>query len=372
MAFPASTETGLYEIVPSGTKGSNIIYTDFDSKTRTYLCNRPECLHKDENCPSWIASDSCLIFTGGTGHNIFILQLETYNSPYTGIWKAEPNGNNRNLLFQFQPNQNIVNGIAADEEYLYITVQEVDSITYQPKKLMYQIDIQTGEAAELFSFNANDWLFGAYEDNLIILSYDSAEKEFAYYRYCVTNGETEEFFRYSATDDEKAPVTALNGNILYLVQPIGNTKAEVSCINLKNNQKLVLCSEIPFFSSETTTILDFVDNKMILQVSDTRQQDSKLAKHYQYGIDLKTGEVKENLLLIENGGQAEFINICGAYKNEYCVLSGYDPQTVTLFDDNGTAYESSIYFPVYAFITKEDYWNGSEKWIAPIDLTKGG
>ena len=45
----ASTETGLYEIVPSGTKGSNIIYTDFDSKTRTYLCNRPECLHKDEN-----------------------------------------------------------------------------------------------------------------------------------------------------------------------------------------------------------------------------------------------------------------------------------------------------------------------------------
>lgn len=77
----ASTETGLYEIVPSGTKGSNIIYTDFDSKTRTYLCNRPECLHKDENCPSWIASDSCLIFTGGTGHNIFILQLETYNSP---------------------------------------------------------------------------------------------------------------------------------------------------------------------------------------------------------------------------------------------------------------------------------------------------
>ena len=95
------------------------------------------------------------------------MQLETYNSPYTGIWKAEPNGNNRNLLFQFQPNQNIVNGIAADEEYLYITVQEVDSITYQPKKLMYQIDIQTGEAAELFSFNANDWLFGAYEDNLI-------------------------------------------------------------------------------------------------------------------------------------------------------------------------------------------------------------
>lgn len=135
----ASTETGLYEIVPSGTKGSNIIYTDFDSKTRTYLCNRPECLHKDENCPSWIASDSCLIFTGGTGHNIFILQLETYNSPYTGIWKAEPNGNNRNLLFQFQPNQNIVNGIAADEEYLYITVQEVDSITYQPKKCVRQV-----------------------------------------------------------------------------------------------------------------------------------------------------------------------------------------------------------------------------------------
>ena len=185
-------------------------------------------------------------------------------------------------------------------------------------------------------------------------------------------GRQKNFFRYSATDDEKAPVTALNGNILYLVQPIGNTKAEVSCINLKNNQKLVLCSEIPFFSSETTTILDFVDNKMILQVSDTRQQDSKLAKHYQYGIDLKTGEVKENLLLIENGGQAEFINICGVYKNEYCVLSGYDLQTVTLFDDNGTAYESSIYFPVYAFITKEDYWNGSEKWIALIDLTKGG
>ncbi len=121
-------------------------------------------------------------------------------------------------------------------------MQEVDFPgPYQPKKLMYQIDIQTGEAAELFSFNANDWLFGAYEDNLIICPMIRQKKICILPLLCYKRGDRR-IFRYSATDDEKAPVTALNGNILYLVQPIGNTKAEVSCINLKNNQKLVLCS----------------------------------------------------------------------------------------------------------------------------------
>lgn len=115
-----------------------------------------------------------------------------------------------------------------------------------------------------------------------------------------------------------------------------------------------------------------MDNKLILLVSDTLQQDPQLARHYQYGIDLKTGEVKEASLLIENGGAASFLKICGEYQNEYCVLSGYELQTVSLFGTNGEAYQSSAYFPIYAFITKEDYWSGSRNLTIPVDFTKGG
>lgn len=367
----AVTNTGSYEILPSQKSGSNIIYTDFDSKTRTFLCSRPECLHTDESCSAWIASSSCQIFTDGSSH-IFIVQSGAYDSPDTTIWEAELNGSNRTQLFQFHANQQIVNAIAADENSLYITVLEADPVTYQLKKLMYQIDMQTGEAKELFSMKENDWLFGAYEDNLILLSYDSAKREFVYYRYCVANGARESIFSYSAADEEKTPVTAVNENILYLIQPIGNHKAEVSRIDLKSDEKQTLCTGIPFFSSETTSVLDFVDNKLILLVSDTLQQDPQLARHYQYGIDLKTGEVKEASLLIENGGAASFLKICGEYQNEYCVLSGYELQTVSLFGTNGEAYQSSAYFPIYAFITKEDYWSGSRNLTIPVDFTKGG
>lgn len=55
------------------------------------------------------------------------------------------------------------------------------------------------------------------------------------------------------------------GMILYLIQPIGNHKAEVSRIDLKSDEKQTLCTGIPFFSSETTSVLDFVDNKLIFK-----------------------------------------------------------------------------------------------------------
>ncbi len=360
---------GFYEVVPSSQKGSNLIYTDYASRTRTFLCNRLECLHKDENCTSWIASNACFLFMNSGKNRLFLLTLATFDSPYTCLWEVELNGEERKMIYQFEANFNVVNAIAADENTLYITAQKVDPSTFQLKKAVYQIDPGTSTATELLSLGDHDWIYGAYEDNLIILSYNSTSKQFVYFRFCVGTGTKEEIYCYSDTDEAATPVTATDGSNLYIIQPTGNVNAKILCVDMKTMNEKTLCPEIPFFSTETTTVSGIFDDVMILSLSDTRQQNAQLIHHYQYGINLQNGEIKECTLLTENGGQSEFISICGVYGENYCVLSGYTKREVTLFDDNGTAYSSQALIPNYTFIRKDDYWNNQRNLISLTDLT---
>lgn len=41
----AATETGYYEIISTQPEYINVLYTDYQTLTRTYLCSSPECLH---------------------------------------------------------------------------------------------------------------------------------------------------------------------------------------------------------------------------------------------------------------------------------------------------------------------------------------
>ena len=50
----AANENGWYQIYDNVNGYANIMYTDFQTKTTHFLCSRPECLHNDDSCNSFV------------------------------------------------------------------------------------------------------------------------------------------------------------------------------------------------------------------------------------------------------------------------------------------------------------------------------
>lgn len=56
--YNSFTDDGYYEVMDRvSVGGRNIMYTDFATGKQIYLCNRPECYHNDESCPSYFSGN---------------------------------------------------------------------------------------------------------------------------------------------------------------------------------------------------------------------------------------------------------------------------------------------------------------------------
>ena len=60
-----SSGDGYYEVAYTAS-GYNLKYTDYASKQRIYLCNRPECTHSDETCASWFENNAQTLWIGNS------------------------------------------------------------------------------------------------------------------------------------------------------------------------------------------------------------------------------------------------------------------------------------------------------------------
>ena len=51
----AGTSFGYYEIMSAQNNSLNILYTDYATDIRTYLCADPDCTHNSDTCTSWFS-----------------------------------------------------------------------------------------------------------------------------------------------------------------------------------------------------------------------------------------------------------------------------------------------------------------------------
>ena len=76
----AATNAGYYELLLSadGT-ANNILYTDFATTQRIYLCNMPNCTHDNDRCTSWCTytAGGSYLFTSLDGQKLYYVQRGT-------------------------------------------------------------------------------------------------------------------------------------------------------------------------------------------------------------------------------------------------------------------------------------------------------
>ena len=119
LEYGAKTESGYYELLKwpnelnkesSLIRNGNIIYTDYSSAQRLFLCNVPGCAHNSNDCTSFLSySGFCVLFTNCSETKLYALSGGDYDVQYNDeselptITQMDMDGSNRKELVRKVP-----------------------------------------------------------------------------------------------------------------------------------------------------------------------------------------------------------------------------------------------------------------------------
>ena len=363
MDMQIASQQGFYRysasISDASESGSgNILYMDFASATEIALCSRPDCRHSDESCTSWFPFRGGKLFLNADQTVLFL--VGSAGSPESGdqLWRMNPDGSGRTLLYECKSGERFSDAVASDGKDIYITLSTLNVGNSESGQKLMRIDPETGEAAELFSFSSLKALMSAFDDRLVFWEKNEYNAMMEYSLYSLSSGEWSEVYSYPA--EGKAPEQGVgaypDGAYLYIFAQSGEWQAEVRKLDIRTGSVQTLCTGLPYFGPDSIFVSGLLDGKIKVTLADTRANDPALIEHYCYWIDCETGELTENTLEYPLGEITQFVAVLAEYEDSFFVQRGVEYIPVMLTGMDGTAYESTVETPVYAMISRADYF----------------
>lgn len=154
----AGNENGCYFTVANEDGSANIMYIDYESLSVLYLSSNIQSTHNTEGNSSWIKNaiggSTIIMLKNKIGIITFGMpsRKATSNENAARIFTADLDGSNRELLYEFLPNEEIKSAIAFDGEYLYFLVKAYDKMSVNQ---IVKLDI-TSKAKEIVATYPDD------------------------------------------------------------------------------------------------------------------------------------------------------------------------------------------------------------------------
>lgn len=356
----ASGKEGFYKLYPNPEGGSNILYADYATHSAVVLCSRPDCLHRNAECPSWFPFGTGSIFLNAAQDTLFCIgNADAEAQRAETIWSMDLNGANRRVLYQCAAHERITDAIASDASSLYFSVSSVDPSTAAAKKDLLQVDLQTGESRQLHTLGPSDWLFGVCGERLVLLY--SQNMQYRYTLFSPSDGTETEVFSFESDPDkpESSLKTAQNGGSFYVFSPNRDATAQLSKIDILTGDSTLLCESFPWYGAGTAFVQGVYDHRLIIDLSDIRENDPAKVRHYRYYIDCETGSYTESALTYSQGALTSFVTIAAESEDFFVVSKGVRSIPTILTSNDGSTYETTFDIPEYAFISKADYWSNT-------------
>ncbi|MDY2628167.1 MAG: hypothetical protein SOW08_07615 [Lachnospiraceae bacterium] len=390
------TEDGYYYItedtqeLSDGSYGAHIMYMDFASGQEVYLCSNAGCRHDSPDCSSVLSEEefpagSCLIFVhqgslyilskdqdmDGTVSSIMaadengeLQSVEMENRPSV-LYRAEPDGTNREKVYTFDSSETLEDKVIGDEKGLYFIVKKLSSeqttdgtyMAASESRLVF-LNPETWKGETICSLDQNDdisWeVEGCYGDKLVLQGQDYGrrisgedildddtwkslytEADDVYALLDVKSGGLHEIYRISNKEEHSAYVY---GNCLYLSR---KQDGSVKAVDLDTGKERQLAS------LTNSCIFTVVGDRLCCHSWDWT--DDKTF----YYVDTKTGEVSHSGLVNRLNGWS--LELRGETASDALVV--YDYEAEQLDEDT---YEISRY--QYGLISKEDLYAGNDNY----------
>ena len=363
MDMQIASQQGFYRysasISDASESGSgNILYTDFASATEIALCSRPDCRHSDESCTSWFPFRGGKLFLNADRTVLFL--VGSAGSPESGdqLWRMNPDGSGRTLLYECKSGERFSDAVASDGKDIYITLSTANVGNPETRRKLLRIDPETGESTDLFSFSVLKALMSAFGDQLVFWGKNDDDTMMEYSLYSLFSGEWSKVYSYPT--EGKAPEQGVgaypDGAYLYIFAQSGEWLAEVRKLDMRTGSVQTLCTDLPYFGPDSISVNGLLDGKIEVTLADTRANDPALVERYCYWIDCETGELTKNTLEYPFGTVTQSVAVLAEYEDSFFVQRGVEYIPVMLTGMDGTAYESTVETPVYAMISRADYF----------------
>lgn len=185
-------DDGYYRLSHNDDGETYLLYTDYSTGQEIYLCNKPECQHKDESCTSYLPFGDISEMFVYKDHLYFIesagaiMQLSgdglvssMKSTPH--IYQMDLDGQNRKELCQLEEGYQFTAGnIALDGHDMYLSISKNDDVETSKNSHMqvttqnelFKINLKTGQKEKVMDLydGLSDKDIAAVEGRKLILS----------------------------------------------------------------------------------------------------------------------------------------------------------------------------------------------------------
>lgn len=158
----------------------NLMYIDYDSKKKVYLCNKTECQHKDDTCLSYIPVEGAqgLFVDAGKLYRLSNAYSDNGQSVAPGLFVSDLDGTNSRLLYQLDSGMSWLRDFVFGNGMLYADVMTMQAFEDEDGQGMLfsgddsgscllAVDLSNGKAEIVLDLKDKK-IIGAHEGNLIL------------------------------------------------------------------------------------------------------------------------------------------------------------------------------------------------------------
>jgi len=361
----ADTENGRYNVIDRGDGSCNIIYTDYATRTRLYLCSCPECTHSDASCPSWLSPEDCIGGVGPItdGEKLYILRAghsqDSENAAPTQMLRMELNGENRELLFRLEDSASITGAIAKDRDNLYFIQDSVQS-TDEGVRVIQQLtawNTVTKEPVLLAEFDTTTYLIGVCPAGFILKTLENQPDDSllqSVYLYCPLSDTMELLKQWN----QNTVLAQVYHHILYCL----NTEtAELTAVHPGTKKETTVAKRLPFHANDQVMKLGIYDGRFCFRVNENGSfADDKT--HY-YAVELQGGGVTESTLRYNAFNIWSHVPIAAENSTYFLVCYNKEAVPIQSTSPAGEPFTFEGEKSFYGLILKSDYWANTPNYI---------
>ena len=365
----SGTEDGYYESASLSGGNYIILYTDYATKQRVPLCNRPECLHNDETCTAWV-SRSVVPFVAGDKLYLKYTRMDdpslSVEDRYQRIEQMDLNGENRKVLVRFEANKEMTGNIVSDGTYFYVIREIIESVTDASYELL-RISLIDGSVEVLEKLDKKYFLLGGWGKQLLmkdigfseLLSFselDQLNNQTDSHRLSLYNIDSKQFQVIDQWDSSEKSVLTYQDKMYSLIY--GDTPSLVET-DLQTQEEKTICTEFPFQVFTSTYLSKIWDGYIIIQSFEPADNEIGQISRV-FCVDCNSGSANEISNKYEvNGNKMSYVILAQTH-DSFLVQSGSEEFTFMASAPDGSKYETTSIRPVHALISKEDYFNNKD------------
>ena len=379
----AGTENGCYELLSGLGFHSNVIYTDYQSRSKIFLSSDAASDHMSDSSISYISDtysmvrpvatkNKLLVFDTGSGN---IMVKKYGEKALSKIISMDFNGENKNKFYTFAANEwmHDTSGVACDkEDNLYFIESYLDEEGYSEKKNIVTVNINTGKKTELLTLDNTDryFIIGAYGDELVLKKATVPDRSKPFYQQLdsqkfeiiLLNVDTLKTEKITEFGKEEKSVLC-HDNMLYTLNADNGT---INAINLSTGEEgavyAIKDSTVNGVKYDGFSLRhDFYDGHILLEGIKSDGYKDFLA------VDVNEKTVTKLELYFDD-------NFCGIFaeNSEYFyVQTGEFTYKIEIPDPAGNTYTGDMRMMKMSLIKKADYWNNIPNFIEITDYAYG-